>query len=145
MSALRGFSLVELVAALLIAAILLLVALPGYRQSVVRANRAVAKLALLEVAARQERYLQENKRYAAGLAALGFPGNYYIDGAANLVSEGEAVYHISLLLEGGDYYGVIASPRNGQGDDLACGSFIYHQSGERAVSGQQRGNPSRCW
>ena len=141
----RGFSLLELVVVLLILAILVTVALPGYRQSVVRANRAVARLVVLEVAARQERFLQTHSRYAASLAQLGLDEPYLIDGTANPVSEQHALYAIHLLLEEADYRGVVASPRGSQVRDSECGSFVYLITGERQVSGSRRDNPGRCW
>lgn len=137
--------MLELLLVLVILAILLTVALPGYRQSVLRANRAVAKLTLLEVAARQERHLQTHKRYAASLVPLGFGENYFIDGAASPVAAEAALYRIALLLEEDRYSGVIASPQNRQLADAECGSFIYRLDGQRQVSGRWRGDPGRCW
>jgi type IV pilus assembly protein PilE len=51
-----GFTLVELMVTLVIAAILLSVAIPGYNNQVRKSRRTEAKTALLDLAAREERF-----------------------------------------------------------------------------------------
>ena len=65
-----GFTLVELLATLTIAALLLSLALPSYRQQVLRANRSVAWQSLQRFAALQEVYYLREGQYAATLEAL---------------------------------------------------------------------------
>src|ERR1700754_1788282 len=67
----RGFSLIELVIVLLIIAILAAIAIPSYRQYVIRANRVDAQRSLMDLAARQERFFYSNNAYATALKALG--------------------------------------------------------------------------
>ncbi|MEH6617468.1 MAG: type IV pilin protein, partial [Porticoccus sp.] len=75
----RGFTLIELMIVVAIVAILVGIAMPNYREYVLRSNRAVAKGALLEVASRQEQYFLNNRSYTHLLADLGYPVSYYID------------------------------------------------------------------
>ena len=67
----RGFSLVELVIVMAIVGILLAVAVPTYREHVRKAARADLQSFLTGVAARQQQFLVDKRRYAASLAALG--------------------------------------------------------------------------
>ena len=60
----KGFSLIELIIAIAIVAIITSVALPSYLSQVARSNRAEGKSFLLDVASRQERYYTANSEYA---------------------------------------------------------------------------------
>ena len=112
-----GFSLIEMMVALAIAAILLFVALPAYEHAVVKSTRAAARMALLDVMSRQERYIVNNKRYGTVLGELGLPDPYYIDGKGDAVAPGLSAYLVSLDLVCGTYRGVTARPLNRQARD----------------------------
>ncbi|MBP6725224.1 MAG: prepilin-type N-terminal cleavage/methylation domain-containing protein [Halioglobus sp.] len=141
----HGFSLVELLVALVIAAVLLLVALPGYQFMVLKSTRAAARATLLDVVSRQEQYFVNHKRYAVDLGGLGLPEPYHVDSRGEAVEPGAASYHISLELTDGNYSGAVATPVNRQVSDSQCLAFSLSHSGIRAVSGAQASNPGACW
>ncbi len=64
-----GWTLIELVVALLIVAVLASLAVPGYRNHALRAHRTEAKSALLDLAAAQERFYLHHDRYAGSFTA----------------------------------------------------------------------------
>ena len=66
----KGFTLIEMMITMAIIAILASVATMSYTQYVLRANRADAKIALMQLAQRQERFFTENLRYAADFREL---------------------------------------------------------------------------
>ncbi|GAB2873361.1 type 4a pilus minor pilin PilE [Pseudoduganella ginsengisoli] len=66
----RGFTLVELMVAVVIVGILGAVAYPSYIQHVVKSNRAAAQAHLLDLAQREQQYLADNRSYAASVSAL---------------------------------------------------------------------------
>ena len=140
-----GFSLIEMMVALAIAAILLFVAVPAYEHAVVKSTRAAARMALLDVMSRQERYIVNNKRYGTVLGELGLPDPYYIDGKGDAVAPELSAYRVSLDLVGGTYQGVTAQPLNRQARDSACMSFSLSTVGMRTVSGSLSANPRHCW
>ena len=66
----RGFTLIELVIAMAIVAVLAAVALPTYQGVRHRAQRTDARLALLWIQYQQERHYAANNAYAEALSAL---------------------------------------------------------------------------
>jgi type IV pilus assembly protein PilE len=70
----RGFTLIELVIAVAVVAILAAVALPNYQQYVIRGKRAAAQAEMMEIANRQQQFLVANRSYAdkATLEASGY-------------------------------------------------------------------------
>lgn len=80
----QGFTLIELMITVVIVAILASIAVPSYRQHVIRANRAAAKEAMMDIANRQQQYLLAHRSYAdksdfeaTGYALPGEVSNHY--------------------------------------------------------------------
>ena len=61
----KGFTLIELMIVVAIVSILAAVAFPSYQQHVLRGNRAEGRTALLDAAARLERYYSDNNKFVA--------------------------------------------------------------------------------
>ncbi len=66
-----GFTLVELLMAMLVLGILLSIAIPGYKDYLIRANKSAVKAAMLEIASRQEQYMMLSGAYGT-LAQLNY-------------------------------------------------------------------------
>lgn len=66
----RGFTLVELMVAVAIVAILASIAYPSYVNHVVKSNRASAQSVLMEIAQKQSQYMLDNRGYASDLSTL---------------------------------------------------------------------------
>ena len=71
-TSLRGITLLEILIALTIVALLAAIAYPSYRDYSARATRSEAIAKLLEIAANQERFYLNENRYGS-LAELGYP------------------------------------------------------------------------
>ena len=61
----RGFTLIELMIAVAIVAILAMIAWPSYQQYVIRGNRAGAQAQMMDIANREQQYLLANRAYAS--------------------------------------------------------------------------------
>lgn len=85
----KGFTLIELMMVLVIAAILVAVALPAYQNYIRKAKRADAMDALLVVQNLQERYRANNPTYGT-LTDIGFDGTDSLEGYYT-ISLGNAV------------------------------------------------------
>ncbi|MCP5204683.1 MAG: prepilin-type N-terminal cleavage/methylation domain-containing protein [Pseudomonadales bacterium] len=140
-----GFTLLEVITVLVIAAILYFVALPGYQSVVVKSGRAAARGVLMDVMTRQEQYFINSKRYATSLAELQLPEPYYIDRQAQAAAEAQASYRVALDVREGVYIGVLTVPVNRQTADEACMTFSLDRTGRRAVSGSLSAQPAQCW
>lgn len=125
-----GFTLIELMVVLLIVGILGTVAVPAYRQYVIRAHRTEAKTALLRLAANQERHHLQHNTYTDDLAALGF--------AAGVSDNG--VYTLSVPIADATSFQAAAVPTPGGGlndvdmsRDEACARFTIDAAGRRSA------------
>lgn len=137
-----GFTLLELMIALVIVAVLLMSALPSYREHVLRTRRALARAELQKIVVRQEQFFIERRAYAASLTDLGYPASpYAIDANGNprLPSDGNGIYLIQLATATGSYT-LYATPAL---TDSRCGGFGLDSLGTRTVSGTS--GAAYCW
>ena len=125
-----GFTILELVVALAIVALLLALALPGYQRYQQRAERAEAVRQLLAAAACQER-LRADTGYFDTTRCLDS-----MAGGAYALRFEPAAQTTSLS------FTVIAEPTSaGQAGD--CGSLSLDQAGTRGIGGD--GRVGDCW
>ncbi|MDW8260042.1 MAG: type IV pilin protein [Gammaproteobacteria bacterium] len=138
-----GITLIELMTVLVIVAIIGAIAVPSYRNYVLRSQRNEATTALLRVQAAQEKFFIQNNHYTDNLSApppngLGIPA----------VTPGQ-FYEISLaLLAAGTAYRATAVPRagGGQADDRHCARFSVDQNGVKLAQDAAGTDTTRdCW
>jgi len=67
----KGFTLIELVIVVVILAILATIAIPSYREYVIRGHRRAAQAAMMEMATQQRQYFVANRAFATA-AELGY-------------------------------------------------------------------------
>lgn len=131
----RGFTLVEVMIALVVVVLLSAVAFPTYQQQVAKGRRTDAKQSLVELSQKMERFYTERGTYVG--ATLGTTGLY------PLVTSG-GYYDLSITAQTVDGFTVKASPRGAQVGD-ACASFLYNQLGEQLVSNDASLSAVKCW
>jgi type IV pilus assembly protein PilE len=68
----NGFSMIELMIAVAIVAILTAIAIPTYQKQVMQSRESSAKSALLDLARREETYYSANNYYTTELDSLGY-------------------------------------------------------------------------
>ena len=125
-----GFTLVELMIVVAIAAILAAVAYPNYLDQMRKTHRASARAALSDAASRQEQYFLDNKQYASTVGQLSLDGD--VDDGAYTVTVAAATTDCPL----NRCYLLQAAPQGAQADD-ACGTLAISSDGNRT--------PPACW
>lgn len=131
----KGFTLVELVIVVAIIAILAAVAIPSYRQYVVKAHRTDARRALLDLAGRQERYFYSHNTYADTLAKLSLSSST-VDGGFYTVAVSAA--------SDTDFTLTATAIGRQQRYDADCQTLTVTKAGTRQSTGSTDNNP-QCW
>ncbi len=128
-----GVTLVELMIVVVIIGIIAMIAIPSYRQQVLRSGRSDAKAALMQTAQNLERCFTSTSTYTACvvLPAASPEGLYS-------VTAGDDDDEIT-----GTTYLLTATPQDGQAEDTACGSFTIDQANDRGITGT--GTEDECW
>ena len=126
----RGFTLIELVVVMAVAAILAAVAIPNYSQYVMRSHRSEAQAFISDVASRQSQFFLDRRTYAGTTAALNLP----------VPPEVALRYTIAIAVVAGPPAGfqVTATPIGAQATER-CGVLTVDQANNRTAVG------TRCW
>lgn len=132
----QGFSLVELLIVIVIIAILAGIAIPSYQNSIAKSRRTLAKTALLDLAARQEKFFSTTNKYTSDMGAtgLGIPSTTLSDGNITLYTLEMTVNNTSNP----PTFTATAKPAGPQTKDT-CGNYTVNNFG------QQTPTTSGCW
>jgi type IV pilus assembly protein PilE len=132
----HGFTLLELVIACAIVAILAAIAYPSYKNSIQKSRRAEATAALLGVASQLERFSTEKGSYTTATLGTG-AGAVYANHTEN------SYYNLSLANLTATTYTVRAAPTGAQAAD-PCGTLTYTEQGIKNVTGGTW-TSAQCW
>lgn len=136
-----GFTLIELMVTVAIAAILATIAFPSYNEQMRKTRRATARQEMMDLATAQERFYTNCNRFAATLdgaqnscAGLG-------RATATVTSDG-GYYQISMAATATTYT-LTATPQLSQTADLGCANLSLTEAGVKGASGTL--GPAACW
>jgi type IV pilus assembly protein PilE len=138
----KGFTLIELMVVVVIVAILAAIAIPGYTSQIRKSRRTDARNALLDAAAREERFYATNNYYSVTSSDLGYGaawsayvvgGNYYSlsAGACTIVNTHCTDYTFT------------ATAINSQAKDTACTALTLTSVGAQLSTGSA--TAATCW
>lgn len=134
-----GFTLIELMIACGIVAILVSIAISSYRNQSLRANRADGRALLLQIQLAEQKYFLQNNTYTANIAAA--PPN-----GLGLTAVSPRGYYALAVVGGatglGTSFIASATAQGGQRkDDANCLVFTVDDSGNRTPDDSVTG----CW
>jgi type IV pilus assembly protein PilE len=135
----RGFTLIELMIAVVVIAVLTGIAVASYANQVTKSRRAEAKTALLDLAARQERFYTTNNSYTNVAANLG----YTALPAAVPGGTAAATYTLSVTAVTATTFTAVATRSGAQAADV-CGDYTID---DRGVQGNVNNTQAsaQCW
>jgi type IV pilus assembly protein PilE len=153
----RGFTLVELIVAMVILATLAAIAIPSYNQYVLKSHRTEAKAALMDAASLEERYFSTSNLYTNNAMQLG----YGVAGPPPSIPVGTGYYVISIInssvpiaptaaVPGGTpatfTITVVPAPGSMQVNDTQCAVFTINSAGQQtALNSGGTDNTANCW
>jgi len=130
-----GMTLIELMIVVAIVALLAAIAVPSYRQYVLRANRTEATTALLQLAAAQEKFYLQNNTYAGNaLLAVAPPAGL---GLSATTAGGR--YTVAITAANAAAFSATATAAGAQAADTTCATFTINQAGARTATS------ANCW
>lgn len=133
----RGFTLIELMIAVAILAIIMGIAIPSYTQWVLESGRADAKGVLMQSAQTLERCYTRFSAYNDAGCQIG-QGD-------TVMSENDK-YELTATTVTANEFLLTATPEGGQTNDTDCTSFSLTHTGEkRANGGTDAAVIEECW
>ncbi len=130
----RGFTLIELMLAFAISAILIACSYPIYTDYQTKAERDRAIVALMQFSARLENYFSDNDSYA-GATIRNCHAAHLMDGLH---------YRLKIISATDSSYEIQAVPFGMQkARDTHCGALILTDTNARGISGD--GDVAQCW
>ena len=121
--------------------VLAAIAYPSYAEQVRKSRRSDAKTALLDLAARQERFFSINNVYASTPAQLGYAGAAF---PVDVTSGSQAYYQLAVAVGNpATSYSASAAPQAAQSGDK-CGTYTVNQLGVQANTGNST-STAACW
>lgn len=144
----QGLTLIELMVALLLAALLAMIAVHLHQSSILRSHRALATRALADLAAQQAQYRLLHQTYAQDFSQLLHRNGLQLylrqDGSFTDQADAQSRYRIRLEAQA-DGYLLEARAIGAQQIDTPCQSWTLDAQGRKSAGGSSRDALRECW
>jgi type IV pilus assembly protein PilE len=145
-----GFTLIELMVVVLVITILTMIAVPSYLSATLKSHRAEAKSVLLDLAARQERFMSTNGAYSNNATDMGYSGSWPQNVGSNYYSV--SISNFNAAIAGSATaaatpatFTFTATAINGQLKDTQCNTFSITQVGLQTSTNSAAAASTGCW
>lgn len=135
-----GFTLIELMVVVAIIGLLAAIAIPSYKDSTRRANRADAQITLSRLATLQERYFFRTNQYTGDF-------NDLISGVADnttSITSDEGYYTVSLTATASSW-SLTATGLGDQLNDTDCKTLTLTNLGAKTSTDSNNAASTECW
>ncbi|WP_037459224.1 type IV pilin protein [Shewanella sp. HN-41] len=127
-NSLQGFTLIEVMIAVVIVGILAAIAYPSYIDYVIKSGRSEGVAAVMNVANLQEQYYLDNRAYATDMTKLGLANPFVTEhGYYSVASAGTSSFTITATAKG-----------NQASRDSTCATITMTSAGVKGPSAE-------CW
>lgn len=128
-NSLQGFTLIEVMIAVVIVGILAAIAYPSYIDYIIKSGRSEGVAAVMNVANLQEQYYLDNRAYTTDMTKLGLPANPFVTehGYYSVASAGTSSFTITATAKG-----------NQASRDSTCATITMTSAGVKGPSAE-------CW
>ncbi|MES2491536.1 MAG: type IV pilin protein [Pseudomonadota bacterium] len=149
-----GYTLLELLIAGMIMAVLTAIAVPSYQGHVMRSNRALAQGMLSDLSLKQEAQALQHGQYAVDISALLGSGNtnathFFLNRHSQiskaLNGNGASIYKIELLEPSAASFTLRATAVGTQEKDKDCRMFTLTSVGLKSAVAFNDANSPQCW
>jgi type IV pilus assembly protein PilE len=137
MNAQKGFSLIELMIALALVAVLVTISYPSYQESVRNARRAEAQATLQGLAQAMERFYTNKGSYAKAATGGADTGAPAIFSTKSPIDGNNAFYNLKIVSANGTAYVIAAEPINAQAGN---GILVLKSTGARGWDANNTAN-----
>ena len=144
MSRNRGFTLIELMIAMVIIAVVAAIAIPAYTKSAMKGRRADAKESLVKISQALERCYSQYGLYTSGNCTP------YVDSSATFVGQNSDKGYYTIAASGTDFSGTAykltatAVSSGPQASDTGCTIMSLSSAGAQTSGGNSTDTGS-CW
>jgi type IV pilus assembly protein PilE len=137
-----GFSLIELMVTVAVAATLAAIVIPTYQSQIRKSRRTEARTAVMDLATREERYYSVNNDYSSSALQLGYGA---ADAQINGMSVGAGYYTVTVQNFAAApplpaTFTITATAVGTQAKDTACQAFTVDDKGT-----QTSAPAADCW
>ena len=148
----KGFTLIELMIAVAIIAIIVAVAIPSYSAYVTKSRRSDAKVSLMTISQLQETYFADNNKYAEGVGTTALEKlkieNEGFKKEGGVYYSKEGYYRLDLVQGKANYYLIKATPVEPQlSDEISlgqCHTYLLDSRGKKTVQNATL-SAQDCW
>ncbi len=131
----QGFSLIELMIAVVIVGILAAVAIPMYSDYVTRSRRADGQATLMQVAQELERCYTQFSKYNDNSCSV-------VNGGVVSETSDQGFYVVTANKLDESAFTLTATPQDEQADDTDCGNLTLTHLGVQSATGPDK---ESCW
>lgn len=131
----RGFTLLELMIALVIVGVVSSYAISSYQKSILKTNRSAAKTTLGKISTAEENWHFSHNSYATSATSL----------IGGIPAQASKYYTFAITVPSGTTYTAAATATGGQLKDTDCKVFSINSTGLQLASNSAGTANSSCW